>query len=68
MGIGLLANNIIAVAVVLVHYIPYIMWMRTIDKELIRMFGTEFKKYQKEVPPLLPKYGNWKKFIKIVFS
>jgi len=37
------------------------------DRELSRRFGDEFDHYKEEVPALLPKFANWKKFIKYIF-
>lgn len=67
-GIGIIANNLLALGVVLIHFIPYYTWMATLDKEPIRMPGMKFEIYQNEVPALFPRYGNWKKFIKLLFT
>ena len=66
-GFGFIANNIIAVSVGFIHFLSYLAIIPTEDKELIKRFGTDFESYQKNVPAVLPKYGNWKKFIKFIF-
>jgi protein-S-isoprenylcysteine O-methyltransferase Ste14 len=66
-GFGVLANSLLSIGVALIHFIPYYTFMRVLDKELVRMFGNEIQKYVDGVPALLPRYGNWKKFIKYVF-
>ena len=66
-GFGFIANNIIAVLVGFIHFLSYLAIIPAEDKELIRRFGTEFESYKKNVPAFLPKYGNWKKFIKFIF-
>jgi len=66
-GFGFIANNINAILVGIIHFLSYCAIIPSEDKELIRRFGGEFKKYKKSVPALFPKYGNWKKFLKIIF-
>jgi len=67
-GLGILANNILALGVALLHAFSYIFVIKVEDDELIRRFGDSFKEYQKKVPAFFPKYGNWKKFAKLIFS
>jgi len=68
MGIGALANNIIALIVAFIHFLSYFFLIWVEDNELIDRFGESFRKHKKEVPALIPKYGNWRKFIKLVFT
>ena len=65
-GIALIVNNLLAISVSVIHFIPYAIYIYTSDKELLRRFGDEYKTYKEKVPVLIPKYGNWKKFIKLV--
>ncbi len=67
LGIALIVNNLLAISVSVVHFIPYAIYIYTSDKELLRRFGEEYKSYREKVPILIPKYGNWKKFLKMVF-
>jgi protein-S-isoprenylcysteine O-methyltransferase Ste14 len=67
-GFGFFANNLLAIGAALTHFIPYYVFMKISDKELIRMFGDDIKQYQRDVPALLPKYENWKLFSKLLFS
>jgi protein-S-isoprenylcysteine O-methyltransferase Ste14 len=67
-GIGIIANNLLAIGIVIIHFIPYIAWMRVLDEGIIRNFGNDVKFYNKKVPALFPKFKNYKKFIKILFT
>ena len=64
---GILANNLGAILVGLIHFISYCAIIPAEDKELTRRFSKDFILYKKKVPALFPKFGNWKKFIKYVF-
>ena len=66
-GFGFFANNIIGILVGLMHFLSYIAIIPSEDKELMRRFGSDFKSYSNKVPFLLPKIGNWAKFIRFVF-
>jgi protein-S-isoprenylcysteine O-methyltransferase Ste14 len=66
-GFGFFANNIIGILVGLIHFLSYIAIIPSEDKEMMRRFGSDFKSYSKKVPFLLPKIGNWTKFIRFVF-
>jgi len=65
-GIALIVNNLLAISVSVIHFIPYAIYIYTSDKELLRRFGDEFKSYKDKVPTLIPRFGNWKKFLKLV--
>jgi len=65
-GIALAVNNLLAISVSFIHFIPYAVYVYTVDNELIRRFGDEFKSYKEKVPALIPRCGNWKKFIKLI--
>jgi len=67
-GFGVIANNLLAILVGLIHFISYCAIIPAEDRELTRRFGAEFEEYRKKVPALLPKYENWKKFLKLLFS
>ena len=67
LGFGIIANNLLAVLVGLIHFIIYCSVIPAEDKELSRRFGIEFDEYRKKVPALFPKFGNWIKLIKHIF-
>ena len=66
-GIGILANNIIAIILAIIHFLCFYILSKIEDYELIKRFGDEFKKFKKCVPAMIPKPNSWKKFLKIVF-
>jgi len=67
-GFGVIANNISAILVGVIHFISYCAIIPAEDDELLRRYGNEFKVYKNHVPALLPKCGDWKKLLKNVFS
>jgi len=67
MGLGVLANNILALGIAVIHFLSYFMLIKIEDGELVKRFGESFRQHQKEVPALIPKYGNWRKVVKFVF-
>lgn len=66
LSLGIFANNLLAILVALVHFIPYYIFMIVLDKQLVRIYGEEIRQYQENTTYLLPKIKNWKKFAKIV--
>jgi protein-S-isoprenylcysteine O-methyltransferase Ste14 len=66
-GFGIVANNLSAMIVGLIHLVSYIAIIPAEDKELIRRFGNDFKIYKKKVPAIFPKFGNWRDFLRKVF-
>jgi protein-S-isoprenylcysteine O-methyltransferase Ste14 len=67
-GIGIIANNILAISVALIHFLVFCSLIIPEDNELLKRFGNEFIKYKKNVPMFIPKFGNWRKFIKFIFT
>ena len=67
-GIGIIANNLLAIGIVIIHFIPYLIWMEVLDTEIIRIYGNRIKIYQKEVPSLIPKYKNWYNIFKLLLK
>lgn len=67
-GIGIIANNLLAIFVVIIHFIPYLFWMHTMDIEYRRSYGKKIEKYQNQVPALIPYIKNWKKTLELLFS
>jgi protein-S-isoprenylcysteine O-methyltransferase Ste14 len=68
LGIGIIANNLLAILIVILHFIPYLIWMKVLNTEITRIYGNKIKIYQNEVPSLIPKYKNWNKIIKLLFK
>lgn len=66
-GLGVIANNILAIFVGVIHFFVFCSLIRPEDNELSIRFGNEFLNYKKNVPALIPKYGNWKKFLRFIF-
>ncbi len=66
-GFGVIANNLLAICVGLIHFLSFWIIIPAEDKELERRFGDEFESYRKKVPALIPKYGNWKRFLRLTF-
>jgi protein-S-isoprenylcysteine O-methyltransferase Ste14 len=65
-GFALIANNLLALSISFVHFMPYTVYFLISDNELGRRFGDEFKSYRRNVPALFPKYGKWRKFIRLI--
>ena len=65
-GIALIVNNLLAVFVSIIHFIPYAIYIYVSDKELLRRFRDEYKSYKEKVPTLIPRFGKWKKFLKLI--
>jgi len=66
-GFALIANNILAILVATIHAVTFWSLIPYEDYELSNRFGDEFRSYKDKVPALVPRYGNWKKFIKYIF-
>ena len=65
-SLGILANNILAILIGFIHFLAFASLIIPEDKELKQRFGNGFVEYQKQVPALIPRYGNWKKFLKYI--
>jgi protein-S-isoprenylcysteine O-methyltransferase Ste14 len=65
-GIGFLANNLIALFFSFFHVIPMLSLIVIEDRELKRRLGEKFLRYKEKVPALIPHYGTWKKFVKLL--
>jgi protein-S-isoprenylcysteine O-methyltransferase Ste14 len=66
-GLGVIANNIMAILVGFIHFLVFCSLIRPEDNELSKRFGNDYINYKRNVPALIPKYGNWKKFLRLVF-
>jgi len=66
-GLGIIANNILAIGVALMHSLGFISLIMPEDKELLQRFGKEFQEYKKNVPALFPRFVSLKNFVKYIF-
>ena len=66
-GFGVIANNLLAICVGLIHFMGFCLLIKPEDNELVRRFGDVFIRYCSSVPALFPRFGTWKDFIKLVF-
>ena len=66
-GLGVIANNIIAYFVGIIHFLVFCSLIGPEDNELSRRFKDEFLNYKTKVPALIPRYGNWKEFLRFIF-
>lgn len=64
---GVIANNILAILVGLIHFLSFCVVIPFEDAELGKRFGSDFNKYRENVPALFPRYGNWKKFLIYIY-
>jgi len=67
LGLAIIANNILAILVAGIHSFAFLSLIPSEDNELARRFGDDFRSYKERVPALIPRYGNWRKFVRYVF-
>lgn len=67
LGIGILANNILAIILAIIHFTWFYILSKVEDRELVKRFGESFKSFKKDVPAIIPKIRNFKPFLKMVF-
>ena len=66
-GLAIIANNILALLVAAIHTVAFWSLIPSEEYELARRFGDKFGSYTRRVPALIPKYSEWKKFIRYIF-
>jgi len=66
-GLAIIANNLLAIFVAIIYFFAFYTLSRIEDRELIRRFGDNFRKYCKETPAIFPRFRNWKKVAKFLF-
>jgi protein-S-isoprenylcysteine O-methyltransferase Ste14 len=66
-GLGVVANNLLAIGVGFIHFFAFCLLIPSENHELLRRFGNDYKDYKKKTPALLPKYGYWGEFLKFLF-
>lgn len=67
-GFAFLKNNIFAFIIALIAFIPFVVAMKSEDKELIKRFGENHKRYIKETGAVFPRLKNVGKYLKFLFS
>jgi len=67
LGIGVFANNILAISLCLIHFSFFYILSLIEDWELVNRFGVDFIEYKKMVPAMIPRFRNWKIFLKMIF-
>lgn len=67
-GLGVIANNILAISVGIIHFLAFCSLIRLEDDELSTRFGDDFLNYKKKVSALFPKCKNWKKFLRLILK
>lgn len=68
LSFGFFANNVIGLGVSIIHFSAFIVYSYFEDKELRQRFGEEYITYYKSVPGYIPKFSDWRFFIKEVFK
>jgi len=66
-GLGIFSNNLLAISVSLLHFLPYYILMKFEDQELIGRFGEKFQRRHYELPALFPRFRDWKNVIRYLF-
>jgi protein-S-isoprenylcysteine O-methyltransferase Ste14 len=66
-GLAIIANNILAILVAAIHTGTFWSMIPYEEYELSNRFGDEYKSYKEKVPALIPRFGNWKKFLRYIF-
>lgn len=66
-GLGVIANNFLAILVGFIHFIAISSLIIPENHELTKRFGQSFYNYKKKTNSFIPKYGSWLDFIKFVF-
>jgi protein-S-isoprenylcysteine O-methyltransferase Ste14 len=67
-GLGIIANNIIAISVGIIHFLVFSSLIYPEENELSRRFGKDYFNYKKKVPLLIPKYGNLNNFVRFIIK
>ena len=67
-GFCIFANSLLAFGVGLIHILAFLSILKLEDNELKNRLGKDVEKYQKEIPALIPKIGNWRKYMKFVLK
>lgn len=63
-GLGILANNLLAIIIAFIHFLMFLSLIPSEEKDLIRRFGKEYIDYKKRVPAIIPRIGTWKDFLR----
>lgn len=66
-GIVIFTNSLLVIVLGFIHFFWFYILSKIEDKELVKRFGEEFKRYEKSVPAMIPRPKNWLPFFKIAF-
>ncbi|MFX0067031.1 MAG: methyltransferase family protein [Candidatus Hermodarchaeota archaeon] len=67
-GLALLKNNLLAIIIALMSFIPFIIGAKMEDRELIKRFGELHRQYINKTPIFFPNPKNIGKFLRFLFS
>ncbi|MFX1284786.1 MAG: methyltransferase family protein [Promethearchaeota archaeon] len=67
-GLALLKNNLLAIIIALIAFIPFIIGAKMEDKELIKRIGEPHRQYINKTPSFFPYPRNIGKFFRFLFS
>jgi len=67
LGIGFLANNLLAICLSFIHFLFFYILSKIEDRELVKRFGQNFIDYKTKTPAMIPKLRKSKAFLKMVF-
>ena len=67
-GLAVIANNLLAIFVAMIYFFAFFTLSRIEDRELIKRFGDDFRKYCVEIPAIFPRFRNWGKVAKFLFT
>jgi protein-S-isoprenylcysteine O-methyltransferase Ste14 len=67
-GLGFVRNNMLGILTALIYIIPILIEMKLEDGELIERFGDTHRRYMKETRALLPRWQDFGRLFKLIFS
>jgi len=67
-GLALIKNNLLAIIIALISFIPFIIGAMMEDRELIRRLGEPHRQYINKTPFFFPYPRNIRKFFRFLFS
>ncbi|MFW9992935.1 MAG: methyltransferase family protein [Candidatus Odinarchaeota archaeon] len=68
LGLALLKNNLLAIIIALMSFIPFVIGAKMEDRELVKRFGQVHLQYIDRTPSFFPYLRNAGKFLRFLFS
>jgi len=68
LGLALFKNNLYAIFIALLSFIPYIVALKLEDNELIKRFGEPHRQYVRQTHAIFPHFKDIGKFLKLLFT